>query len=52
MYYFIVNPNSRSGNGLKIWHNLRAELDKRRREEKIDLQAIAKIANRKRNYRF
>lgn len=31
---------------------MRAELDKRRREEKIDLQAIAKIANRKRNYRF
>lgn len=31
---------------------MRAELDKRRREEKIDLQAICKIANRKRNYRF
>lgn len=29
MYYFIVNPNSRSGGGLKIWHRLRAELDRR-----------------------
>ena len=29
MYYFIVNPNSRSGNGLKIWHQIRVELEKR-----------------------
>ena len=34
MYYFIVNPNSRSGSGLRIWHRLRAELEGR----KIDYQ--------------
>ncbi len=27
MYYFIVNPNSRSGNGIKIWYLVKNELD-------------------------
>ena len=27
MYYFIINPNSRSGNGIKIWHSVKKELD-------------------------
>lgn len=28
MYYFIVNPNSRSGKGYQIWLRLKAELEK------------------------
>lgn len=27
MYYFIVNPNSRSGNGIRIWYLVKNELD-------------------------
>lgn len=27
MYYFIINPNSRSGNGIKIWHSVKKELE-------------------------
>lgn len=30
MYYFIVNPNSRSGKGLGIWNKLKTRLDKDR----------------------
>lgn len=37
MYYFIVNPNSRSGGGLKIWHGLRVELEKRNIEYQVYL---------------
>ncbi len=29
MYHFIVNPNSRSGNGRKIWNRIRTILDKK-----------------------
>lgn len=28
MYYFIINPKSRSGKGIAVWHLVRAELDK------------------------
>jgi len=28
MYYFIINPKSRSGKGIYVWHTVRAELDK------------------------
>lgn len=28
MYYFIVNPNSRSGKGLEIWNKLKGQLEK------------------------
>ena len=28
MYYFIVNPNSRSGKGLEIWNKLKDRLEK------------------------
>lgn len=28
MYYFIINPKSRSGKGIQVWHQVRAELDK------------------------
>lgn len=28
MYYFIINPQSKSGKGLKIWRRVRAELDR------------------------
>jgi YegS/Rv2252/BmrU family lipid kinase len=28
MYYFIINPKSRSGKGINVWHKVRAELDK------------------------
>ena len=35
MYYFIVNPNSRSGYGKKIWNSLKRELKK----EKIPYKA-------------
>ena len=27
MYYFIVNPKSKTGKGLKIWHTVQAKLD-------------------------
>ncbi|HIZ22065.1 MAG TPA: acylglycerol kinase family protein, partial [Candidatus Blautia faecigallinarum] len=30
MFYFIVNPNSRSGAGKKIWDLLKKELDSRK----------------------
>lgn len=29
MYYFIINPKSRSGKGIQVWHLVRAELDKK-----------------------
>lgn len=35
MYYFIVNPNSRSGAGLTIWRDLREELKARRVVHKV-----------------
>lgn len=35
MYYFIVNPNSRSGNGGKIWYALRKELEERKIPYKV-----------------
>lgn len=35
MYYFIVNPNSRSGAGLSIWRDLRGELRARRIVHKV-----------------
>lgn len=28
MYYFIINPKSRSGRGIQVWHQVRNELDK------------------------
>lgn len=28
MYYFIINPKSRSGKGIKVWHMVKAELEK------------------------
>lgn len=27
MYYFIINPQSKTGKGLKIWHRIQAKLD-------------------------
>ncbi len=29
MYHFIINPKSRSERGIKIWHNVKEELDKK-----------------------
>lgn len=29
MYYFIVNPNSRSGKGLEIWNRLKTKLEQK-----------------------
>lgn len=29
MYHFIINPKSRSARGIKIWHTVKEELDKR-----------------------
>ncbi|MGB8455118.1 MAG: diacylglycerol kinase family protein [Anaerocolumna sp.] len=29
MYYFIINPKSRSERGIKIWHTVKEELDKK-----------------------
>lgn len=37
MYYFIVNPNSRSGNGGKIWCALRHELEERKIPYKVSM---------------
>lgn len=32
MFYIIINPTARSGRGIKIWHELRKELDEKRIE--------------------
>lgn len=37
MYYFIVNPNSRSGNGYKIWCALRQRLDREKISYEVHL---------------
>ncbi len=35
MYYFIVNPNSRSGNGKLVWQEVERELDRREAEYRV-----------------
>lgn len=37
MYFFIVNPHSRSGRGMRLWNRLKAELSKRQVEYEVFL---------------
>ena len=47
MYYFIVNPNSKSGYGKKIWQTVQSEL----RKEKIPYKAcLTNIRDTPKNY--
>ncbi|SHO47820.1 diacylglycerol/lipid kinase family protein [Anaerocolumna xylanovorans] len=41
MYYFIINPHSCTGKGLKIWHKVQKELDRRSVEYKSYLTTHA-----------
>ena len=34
MYYFIINPKSKSGRGLAVWNTVKQELDNRKIEYK------------------
>lgn len=41
MYYFIINPNSRSGAGMRIWDNIHEELLRRKIEFQFKLTEYA-----------
>ena len=46
MYYFIVNPHSRSGMGEQLWHEIQPELDKNGTEYKVYFTKYQKHATK------
>ena len=46
MYYFIVNPNSRSGMGEQLWHEIQPELEKNKIEYKVYFTKYQKHATK------